>query len=76
MSLYRRTAEQLAGDYDLTIIKTKGGDDMATQAELVKDSLHRIKRLELAIEKEPESKELKNLLSEERVILDEVQKSN
>ncbi|MCL1844452.1 MAG: hypothetical protein FWF77_00925 [Defluviitaleaceae bacterium] len=49
---------------------------MATQAELVKDSLHRIKRLELAIEKEPESKELKNLLSEEKIILDRVEKSN
>jgi hypothetical protein len=49
---------------------------MTTQAELVKDGMLRIRRLELALEKEPESKEIKKLLDEERVILEEVKKSN
>jgi hypothetical protein len=49
---------------------------MATQAELVKESMLRIRRLELAIEKEPESKELASLLQEEKAILEGVQKSN
>jgi len=49
---------------------------MATQAEIIKDSLHRIRRLELAIQLEPESEQLKQLLQEERTILEEVQKAN
>jgi len=49
---------------------------MATQAELARDSLHRIRRLELAIEREPESKELKDLLAEEKMILETVLKTN
>ncbi|MCL2169119.1 MAG: hypothetical protein FWB74_03740 [Defluviitaleaceae bacterium] len=49
---------------------------MDTQAELIKDSMMRIRRLELALEKEPESKEIKKLLQEERDLLDEVKKSN
>ena len=49
---------------------------MATQAELVKDSMHRIRRLELSLEKEPESKEIKKLLQEERELLEKIEKSN
>jgi hypothetical protein len=49
---------------------------MSTQAELVKDSMQRIIRLETALEREPESKEIKRLLAEERALLEEMKKSN
>ena len=49
---------------------------MATQAGLIKDCIHRIRRLELALEKEPESKEIALLLAEEKNLLDEIRKAN
>ena len=49
---------------------------MGTQAELIKDSMQRIRRLEHALEREPESKEIKKLIDEEKELLEEVKKAN
>ena len=49
---------------------------MSTQAELIKDCIMRIRRLEFAVEREPESKEIRALLKEERELLDEIKKAN
>ena len=49
---------------------------MSTQAELIKDCKRLIKRLELALEKEPESKEIRALLEEEKEMLAEIKSAN
>jgi len=38
--------------------------------------MYRILRLELALEKEPDSNEIKKLLEEEKAILEEIKKAN
>ena len=49
---------------------------MSTQAELIKDCLHRIRRLEYALQAEPESNEIKKMLEEEKELLDRIEKAN
>lgn len=49
---------------------------MATQAELIKDCMLRIKRLELALKEEPENKQVQILLQEEQTLLEEIKKAN
>ena len=49
---------------------------MAKKAELIKVCMYRILRLELALEKEPDSNEIKKLLEEEKAILEEIKKAN
>jgi hypothetical protein len=49
---------------------------MSTQAELIKDCMQRIKRFEWALEKEPESKEIRAMLEEEKELLEEIKKAN
>ena len=49
---------------------------MSTQAELIKDCMHRIRRLEFALIQEPESKAIKELLDEEKMLLEEIKKAN
>jgi len=49
---------------------------MSTQADLIKDSMQRIRRLEYALAEEPGSKAIEKLLEEERVLLEEIKKAN
>ena len=49
---------------------------MSTQAELIKDSMQRIRRLEFALAQEPGSKAIKELLDEEKELLEEIKKAN
>ena len=49
---------------------------MSTQAELIKDCIMRIRRLEYALQEEPESKAIKKLLDEEKELLERIEKAN
>ena len=49
---------------------------MSTQAELIKDCMQRIRRLKFALAQEPESKAIKELLDEEKELLEEIKKAN
>ena len=53
-----------------------GGGFMSTQAELIKDSMQRIRRLEFALAAEPESKAIKELIDEEKQVLEKIEKAN
>ena len=48
---------------------------MGKKAELIKDSMFRIRRLELALQQEPESKAIKELLQEEKDLIQEIEKA-
>ena len=45
---------------------------MSTKAELIKDSLQRIRILELELEKDVNNEALKRILAHERMLLDEI----
>jgi len=49
---------------------------MSTQAELIKDCMQRIRRLEYALKDEPDSKAIEKLIEEEKELLEEIKKSN
>lgn len=49
---------------------------MATQAELIKDCMLRIRRLELALKEDPGNEQVIILLEEEKTLLEEIKKAN